>query len=522
MQAEKLKDEQVEPAVDQVRHWTFVGTLVCVLFAASILGLTLAHVLARPVEPNERMYIAASVLSLNHTRYQDFAFVQMPYLPACYAATYSFLDSQQYLLISRIVTWCTFMVLLACVIRIAWHYVPDPLFAASAAAVLACSESMILVTGESSNYVIPACLSLIAFWLFLSKRSRFSAIWIGVLLGASVCFKLYYATLIPIFIVFAYLSKSDQHSRTSRAWFAGVMILGVGVSVLPAFIELLSDPDRFMFNNLGFHRWKTQVYRNIGYGDRMTLHSRIQLGKTVYQHGSQMWFVFVCILASGFLFNQRRRFHQCNDVLMASVLTGACLLTSLVPIPAWSQYFAMAVPFAMVVAIQLCARHPRLARSILCTTAAVGFVVSGPYYARAVAKAVRPSGRVPTKLHLESQKLVQTIPKPNPLIGTMRTLIPLEGGGRIYNEFALAGFMFELSEHLSDERIDHYCVTSPQTIDDLFDERPPDAIITCPLYEDQPLADYASAKGFQEIKNTELNVSLWLPGSIAERQNESD
>ena len=350
------------------------------------------------------------------------------------------------------------------------------------------------------------CTSLAAYWLFVAREGRVSTFFVGALLGIGVCLKLYYTVLVPVFVLAAWFRSDATGTIVAR-----VTSLIVGIGVLPAFLELLANPDLFMFNNLGFHRWKTQVYIDTNYGDRMTLHARIQHGKTCLQHASQMWVFYTMFLAACVLYQNRRQRKESQDLILACIITVICLLAALAPIPAWSQYFAMPIPFAVVVAIQLAAGKGILGRSLMVAVALTGIVVSGPYYARAISGLKQQDGWTPLMLHDESRKMMQMVGKDAPLIATAGTLIALEGGGRIYPEWALSGFMFELSDHLTDAELEQYRVTSPRTFHHLLDERPPDAIITRDTVVDDSLRAFAREQGYRPIKNEILNVVLWLP-----------
>lgn len=493
---------------------TVSGPARFAIFAALAgLGLlTLAHILARPVEANEHMYIAASVLAMDHSLYRDFAYVQMPYLAKLYALLFQATGTEHYLLTARIFTWVVMQAGIICVGGIAWRYRRDVVLAIAAMITFACSESILLITGECSNYALSSFLSLAAMWLFVCRRSHFAMAGVGALLGLSVCIKLYYAVLVPGCLIAVIFRPGEKQDRVKQAlWFVG----GVAISVLPAFWMLVADPDRFMFNNLGLHRLKAEVYQQNGYDDRMTLHQRIQHGKSVLQHASQMWILYAVILALFALYRNRRRLRDQFDLLLALSAACICLLTALTPIPAWSQYFAMPVPFFLVIAIILAANQKQLGTTLMSAVAAAGLFVSGPYYARAVAATIGNNGVTPIVVHDQSRALVQQIASASgsdrPLIATTRTLFALEGGARIYPQWAGSGFLFELTDQLSDTQIDTYQVTAPRTFPELLRQRPPDAIMTTVAGNDQSIADYAQNNGYQKIESSELGVLIWLP-----------
>jgi hypothetical protein len=503
-QREERGDRSMKSPRKRLLVWWSLGFALLFL----ILLATFAHQITRPIEPNENMYVAASALAMDQDLYRDFAFVQMPYLPHLYAFLYSVSDTTQYLLCGRLVTWLTFLATIGCVAGIAWHFSRDIVIAISSVLIFVCCDSVILITGECSNYALASCLSLASYWLFVARRDRIALFFVGILLGIAVCVKLYYAVLVPVFALATWFRLNRPERRFGLTL---LFLVGVAIAVLPAFYSLIGDPDRFMFNNLGFHRWKTQVYLDTGYGARMTLHDRIQHGKSCLQHASQMWILYTAVIAVWTLFRRRDQWQPSSDLLLACSLAGITLLAALVPVPAWSQYFAMPVPFLLVIAIQLAGQNLKPGRLLLTATAVAGLVVSGPYYVRAINALGEPVHRTPLVLHDESQKLIEQIDTDHPLIATTCTLIALEGGGRIYNEWALSGFMFELSDHAPEDMLEKYRVTSPKTFHKLLAKRPPDAILARDNVLDAPLSAYAQSRGFRRIENAELGVTLWLP-----------
>ena len=381
----------------------WVPRILLGILAIVIAVVTLAHVMDRPVEPNEHMYLAASVLAMDHQLYHDFAFVQMPYLPQLYAGMFSVLGTQYLLLQTRLVTWLVFLAMVAITGRIAWYHTRNRMAVISAAVILVCSDSITIITGEVSNYALPATLSLAAYGWFVARQGNASRVLVGILLGICVCLKLYYAVLIPVFVGFQWLRSRHQPS----GWQLPVwMVFGVGLAVLPATWHMLGGIDRFFFNNLGFHRWKTSVYFALDYGQYMTLVERIRYGKTCLQHASQMWIAYTAALAVVMIAAAKQRRWIGEHLALPSTLALVCLLTALVPVPAWSQYFAMPVPFALVVAIVLASRHPRRGPLLLAATALVGVLVSGPEYARRVTRISHRDGWTPLVLHDQAVSLV--------------------------------------------------------------------------------------------------------------------
>lgn len=478
--------------------------------------VTWAHVMMRPVEPNEQMYIAASILSQDAELYRDFAFLQMPNLPLLYAGLFRLTGTEHYLFLARSLTWLFTLGTCGAIAGIAWHYTRNSVSAALAAWLMALSENFILTTGECSNYVMPMFLSLLGFWLVVCRVDRVSTLAVGILIGAAVGTKLYYAALIPAFLGMVFFQTCSRRSQGLRLV---SMLTGVGIGCLPSIWHLVKNPENFMFNNLWFH-WETaNWFRSIEYSDRVTLLSRVRYGKSWLQHPSQMWIVFGCIAVGVRQWMNWNSHPAKTDVGLALSICGLSVVASLSPVPAWPQYFAMPIPFVLVWFLANLSDDPKRINYFLGCCVAVGVFVSGPYYVRCTTEAIHPSRWVPLAVHRQAIELFResTAFGHRPLVATFLPLLALEAQCDIHVEFATSGFLPQMAERLTESQIQRYRTTSFRRIRGLLDSRTPDFIVTriawgspgnSPSLDDS-LAAYAAEHDFQRTEFADLNLVVW-------------
>jgi hypothetical protein len=476
---------------------------------------TWSHIMMRPIEPNEHMYVAASVLAMEHKIYSDFPFIQTPNLPLVYSMLYRWTGTEHYLFVARIATW--FATMMTCVVMgaIAWRFSSSNqgYQAALAAWVLALSESFILITGECSNYVFPILFSLIAFWALLALPIRVGSGLAGFTLALAIGFKLYYASLVPLFAIAVFILSKDQ----SRRWLNVVVYLVGGViGSVPSIVCFIRNFESFLFNNVGFHLQTAKWYNDIHYHDRLLLFDKARYAKSCLQHPSQMWILFgiVAVLVQF----ARRDFRDGRWVAFAWSLVCMSIVTVLIPTPIWPQYVGMIIPFALVLVLTASSDRSSMIEQTLLVCFLVGAIVSGPYYLRTMTQARQTKNWVPLAYHEEARAAMSSLSlKANVTIASFATLFVLESGYRVEPEFATARFVYQISDGLSDEFATMIHTTSKSRIDAFLDSKRPDVIVTprsraspgnAPPPDDD-LDRYAKERGYKTHPNSSSEFNIW-------------
>jgi len=480
----------IEPGEIEQRSlfpWIFLRQFT-ILFLWILLGIaTFGHIMMRPIEPNEHMYVAAAVLTMEHEIYADFPFLQMPNLPYVYAAIYRLTGTEYYLFVARVVTWVATMMSCSMMGAIAWQFARSQhgFQAIFAAWILALSESFILVTGECSNYVFPILFSLVAFWALVALPSRFGSGLAGFAVAMAVGFKLYYASLVPLFAIAVLLLPVDWDKKCwNLAAFFAFGLFGA----LPSVLSLVRNTETFLYDNIEFHLQTARWFHEIHYHDRLLLFDKVRYAKSCLQHPSQMWIAFgIAFTLVDFIWRtpdkdplgvEHSRRNRRWGLLSAS-LVAMSLLTALVPTPMWPQYVGMVVPFALVLVLAVGNQFPFEMKRALLVCFLVGLVVSGPYYLRSMPHLFQTKSWVPIAYHNESREIFRSFQLNNDaVIATFMPLMVVEAGYRILPEFANARFLYQVSHKLSDKRVAKIRTTSPSHLDTLLDSKQPELIVT--------------------------------------------
>ncbi len=496
-------------------RWTSLRPFVAVALWI-LLGIAIwVHLMMRPIEPNEHMYVAGSVLTMKDKIYVDFPFGQMPNLPFVYAGLYKVTGTSHYLFVARVATWVVTMMTCGMMGAIASHFTRPQkgLAPVLAAWVLALSESFILISGECSNYVFPILFSLVAFWALVALPVRFSSGLAGLTISIAVGFKLYYATLVPMFAIAVFLLAGRGRSR----WLNLAAYLGSGVlGAFPSIFCFWRDSDTFWYDNVGLHLQTANWFREIHYHDRLLLLDRARYVKSCLQHPSQMWMAFGIGIALIRWF--RRDIADWRWVSLAASLVGMSLITVLIPVPTWPQYVGMIVPFVLVLVLAVGSDRSLAIERALLVSFLVGVVVSGPYYARMASLATQFKNWTPIAYHDQARDIVRAFPiNDDAIIASFMPLLIVEAGYRVEPEFATARFVYQIAEGLSDEFASKIGTTSRSRLDAFLDLKRPELIVT-PISKSPPvdattsvdeLDRYAEMHGYEKNVFSNAEFIVW-------------
>jgi hypothetical protein len=499
---------------------SIIVPLRMILSLTGLCLLSLAHVMMRPVEPNEHMYLAAYVLSIDHTLYKDFAFLQMPVIALIHGLIFKLTGTTYALLIARLVAWVGLLAVLFLLWKAVNILIPRSnqkttwTCGEAAAWVLLLSENFIIASGEASNYVWPLLFVLFAYIRLrnsLEKSPKSTACLVGFCLAIAVGMKLYFVLFAPLFLIAVSL-RSDEIDSCSWLKRSSLYLVGFVIGSLPSLYYMAICFEPFMFENLYFH-WETaDWYRSMDYPDRMTLFQRVQYAKGWFQHGSQMWLVWGSIAA--LLYTIKLTFENpiqtialLKSIWLEASLVLVALVASLMPIPAWPQYFSMPIPFALLffgaMINRLCqmesrsVEHNASLESLPTLVAVVaGLFVSGTYFARAFTQALEPSNWVE--------------------VATFANVMAIEAGATIYPELAAANFFFQIGDGLPNDKLSTYKTTSPSQLFSFLDKKAPRLILVrnnswgsgTARSPDLYLKDYAQSRPYHGILSA--NYTLYI------------
>jgi hypothetical protein len=201
----------------------------------------------------------------------------------------------------------------------------------------------------------------------------------GLLFGLSVDTRSYVVVLVPLFLWWIFRHAETRNEISRILWFLG----GFTVGIVPCLYLLVSAPDLFLFNNLGFHAIRTDAGLIGNWKAKRYVARDVLFGAE--DNGGQFSILlalsFVVILAL-----RRRR----GAALLAFLIAIVLGFISILPTPPFVQYFCLCMPFLIVAAVcgtsdyvtSLRPARPRWI-AVLASVAVLAFVASsGPSFLR--------------------------------------------------------------------------------------------------------------------------------------------
>jgi len=480
---------------------------VIIIFAVLLTG-AFSYIMNAPLNHNEHMYITSGVLVGNNSLYEDFAYLQMPYLPLIYGTFYKLTGTSYYLLWGRVFTFLSIS-LLCLLTYVISHKTSEDIFVSVVAVVFIMLNRVTLkAMGESSNYIMPAVFSLFSVGLFIrtlvstSKpeirklhQDSISLFLCGFFVAVATGIKLYYlVTLFPFLII----------SRKSFKKF--LLILGGAVTgFLPALYYMIKNFDIFIFNNLGYHMTNSVYSEIVGYSNAISSTSKIKYGIRILSHpASVAIFTTVLFIIFTGMDGKKKALRPVEGVLLLQfifTLVGVFTLT-----PLHMQYFAMPIPFIVILISSwygsVGADKKYLKRLLLCLTIIV-FATEGTKLFRDIGKLENTNKWTGIHIHntaMEIRKAIGRVNK-NDKIATLSPLYAIEANLPIYKELSTGPFLYEVGDLLSKEKREAVNGTSPNTLHFLFQSDSPKAILVgFEKKKDLPLIMYAEKNNYMKLK----------------------
>ncbi len=510
--------------------------LFVLLVLAWLTGL-FSHAMNRGVSHDANLYITSSVLIQDHALYEDFAYLQMPYLPLVYGAFFRMTGASHPMLLARCAD-LLFMAMSAVLTFFIAHRITRDLFVSRLASILLALNGLVLYNvGRATNDMMAMAFALLGLLLFLKGYStaRLSPPLIfvaGICLAIATCTKLYYAPIVLPFLLISLLFPRTASRRHRLGRGCLPLVAGLLIGSLPALYYLLRDPEVFMFNNLGYHSTTTRWWGTIGHLEGISLLSKLGYARGLLFEPTTLVLLLAALFTLWTRVGERRLESGPVAVAppagalqlgfpLALLLVAFTTVTAFAPSPSHRQYFAPAVPFVIVLIVcghaALSRRSRRYMRILLTCLVIVSALSGGVTLYKEVDRLTTPGRWAVFSLHESARKVrahVETVDRRGG--GKVATLFPLyvvEAGLEIYRELATGPFLYRVGDLIPEDMRKRLVATSPSAVGELLDRDPPAAILVGFEGElDLPLLEYAQARGYARVAE-----GMRLPGGSSER-----
>ena len=296
----------------------------------------------RFIGADEGFYALASRLVLEHkVPYLDFFYQQSPLLPYVYGLWMKLFGISWFSARSLSATLTAILGLLiyehVCHETRKW-------VAGLAAVILYASSTFIFAWFPMVKIWPLAALFLFGACVIVARLSPASSPWLvalaGLLLGLSVDTRSYIVVCAPLLLWWIF-RHSETHNRMARIlWFLG----GFTIGIAPALYLFVASPDRFLFNNLGYHAIRTDAGLIGAWSEKMVTARRLLFGADY----NDLQFSLLSVVSFAAILTLRMRR---GAALLAFLIAIVLAFISFLPTPSLVQYFCLCMPFLIVAAV---------------------------------------------------------------------------------------------------------------------------------------------------------------------------
>ena len=372
------------------------------------------------------------------------------------------------------------------------------------------------ISGESSNYMMPMALSLLAFFLFMGvisdgrfKRSRMFLV--GLSLALATGTKLYYGPLSLAFLLLPLVYPKTWPLRRRLSQLVTPMFAGMFLGFIPVVYYFANAPDAFVFNNLGYHLVNSQwsgFYLGGNFGYRIE-----QLFRTFLIYPANLAFALLTFYVFFRAVYSNRRVEMipfANDqvIVLTAVLSSLGLVVAVVPLPAFVYFYAAPFPFMIILVVALLHRIPRPEWSgkdglVLYLVMLVTTISGASNLYQVLPDFVNSNKWTGIKVHNTSEDIRRSLEpiRQGDLIATLSPLYAIEARLPIYVQFASGPFFYRVGDLLFTQKLEHFQGTSPNRVIEMLERQPPIAVIVgVEGVLDAPLLAYAEEKQFLKLE----------------------
>ncbi len=328
-------------ALDRVRSRLLVAALSVALAAVYV-----PMALFRLVDADEGIYLfnARSVLN-GDLPYHDFFYPQMPLLPYVYGLWMKLFGVSWYSgrLLSALLAVALGLIVYAHAARLTGS---RP-FGILAVSLFASSTLCLAWLSTAKTFSLATLLLFASYAVVFSRLHRWRYFFSGLLLGLAIDTRLYLVVVIPLLLV--HLVRSETENRRLQI---ARFTVGLVIAILPNELFLLMDPNVYLFNVLGVHGIRSEFGLVGLVSQKLDVLGDVLGVNPTNGQWSLQFTLLLLVNATALVATLRSK----EPLPLSAGIALAVIVVSLVPTPAYVQYFCIAIPFLIVNATLLCAR----------------------------------------------------------------------------------------------------------------------------------------------------------------------
>lgn len=469
-----------------------------------LLGGLLGRILSAPLRRDEHMFFSMAMLARDGDLYRDFGFNHLPNMPLMLNALIG--ESADPFLAGRLLVFMAWVVTAVLLGLAAYRETRSRLVAWIAVVLLVTSPLLVNQTGTliSNNFLpIPFALAgTLAFFHALerSPTDRLMLVAAGFCLSVAAGLKANYVFLIPPFAVASLLLPGATAPLRRLLETSLPLLLGGVIGALPTLYFLARDPVEFLAHVVGYHRGPHLSFAADSADHQVqSVPERLNLAFSLWGSGGTWLILF--IVGVLLLWRLQGGWRPDWRTILVGSLVVLGMLISLVPTPAFPQYYSPPVIFLILLLVLMLADLPQMlwARAGAMLAVLVGLVLLTdmprvllglPSLARHQDWGAGDVGRTGREIAAKAGA------------GRIATLAPsyvLAGHRSVYPELAAGPFLYRVANLIPEDQRRYYRLVSPETLEQLLlADRPAAILLSGDAELDKAFLDFAMRHGYRE------------------------
>lgn len=491
--------------------------------AAILLALGLfSRIMSYPLRHDEQFYLPAGQYLNDWSLYQDINFTHLPNLPLLLNAIFALPGNE--LLAGRLLVFGIWLLAAFAIYATARFAGCGKAIAGLFVLMLVLNPVLLAAAGMLvTNNFIPAPFALLGLLFFLKGCSapqpsiglNFLS---GIFLSLAIGFKANYIFLIPPIAIAALLVPPNVGFITRLTRVAIPLLAGALLAGLPTLYFLASDPMDFVAHVSSFHQsahvdfWTAN--NAIEGPVALSFMSKIVLAQSVWLAGGTLLIFLLALTLAITAWIQSGDEQPEGDgqpgwpIILTGGLVLSAALVSFLPTPAFPQYYAPPIAFALVLCALLYGRLSALGKRHAAPVMAAVVLLTAmgglPMLLPDLPNLVRPSkwtGNSVGRAADNVQRLMAEQPGNGPLL-TLAPIYAAENGLPVYKELVLGPFIYRAVDYIKSEDRQYFShVASPQTLGQVLAKTPPKAVLVgLEEHLDQPLEAWAIRNGYRPVR----------------------
>lgn len=458
--------------------------ILSVALIAFIIAVSFIHAMQQPYDHDENQYITGGKLlaDQNLVPYLDYRYFHMPNIIFINAFVFRITD---YLLLgARSVNVIAFSLIIIMIYFISikyfkqFNYLVKLLVFLAAVNLLIGNPIVQYSTGKAWTYDIPLMLLILAFLLHLiGTRSLKPNKWFfinGLLIGLATGTRLSYLfTIFPFVIGFLLLPELKIKLKFK---FITIFFCGFVVAMLPSIILFLAAPGDFFYDIYTFHTKVDSLYL-ISRGHYLSL--REMFGTLFFFSNNPnnivliIGIIFLLVIKIFYSLKQKASGYSITLILIILLFL---FISSLIKNVFFKQYLFNLVPFIIIgflLGISVLKNNYKRIAIFLFLILSLSFSNKKIY--SEIENLFSPEKWLTYKTHNFGKKITNLTT--DNYVLTLTPLFVLEGGGKIYKEFANNPFNWRTSHFVPKKTRNKFNIISPEELNAFLSRKPPYGVL---------------------------------------------